>query len=115
MDPGDKRRDDSGELTASAGCHSHHRHAGLLGFLLGLLHFPLIFGVPLVPGDLVQAEQSVKDVADDDDGHWVLRRIEVGQGQSRMVESMLERAGLAHVDTIRDLAGIPRVVTGRAR
>ena len=41
--------------------------------------------------------------------------IEVGQGQSRMVESMLERAGLAHVDTIRDLAGIPRVVTGRAR
>jgi len=41
--------------------------------------------------------------------------IEVGQGQSRMVESMFERAGLGHVDTIRDLAGIPRVVTGRAR
>ena len=50
------------------------------GFLLGLLHFPLIFGVPLVPEDLVQAEQSVEDVADDDDGHRVLRRIEVGQG-----------------------------------
>jgi release factor glutamine methyltransferase len=41
--------------------------------------------------------------------------VEVGQGQSRTVESLFERAGLTHVDTTRDLAGIPRVVTGRGR
>jgi release factor glutamine methyltransferase len=41
--------------------------------------------------------------------------MEIGQGQSRTVEPLFERAGLTHVDTIRDLAGIPRVVTGRAR
>jgi release factor glutamine methyltransferase len=41
--------------------------------------------------------------------------IEVGQGQSRAVEGLYERAGFVHVETIRDLAGIPRVVTGRAR
>jgi len=41
--------------------------------------------------------------------------IEVGQGQSRAVESLFERAGFAQVEAIRDLAGIPRVVTGRAR
>jgi release factor glutamine methyltransferase len=40
--------------------------------------------------------------------------IEVGQGQSRTVESLFERSGFTHVETIRDLAGIPRVVTGRA-
>jgi release factor glutamine methyltransferase len=50
----------------------------------------------------------------------VLRRggllgVEVGQGQSRTVESLFERSSLTHVETIRDLAGIPRVVTGRAR
>ena len=48
----------------------------------------------------------------------VLRRggllgIEVGQGQSRDVEALFERAGLRSVATTRDLAGIPRVVTGR--
>jgi release factor glutamine methyltransferase len=41
--------------------------------------------------------------------------IEVGQGQARTVESLFERSGFTHVETIRDLAGIPRVVTGRAR
>jgi release factor glutamine methyltransferase len=41
--------------------------------------------------------------------------IEVGQGQSRSVESLFERSGFAQVEAIRDLAGIPRVVTGRAR
>jgi release factor glutamine methyltransferase len=41
--------------------------------------------------------------------------IEVGQGQSRAVESLFERSGFAQVEAIRDLAGIPRVVTGRAR
>ena len=39
--------------------------------------------------------------------------VEVGQGQSRSVEALFERAGFTHVETIRDLAGIPRVVTGR--
>ncbi len=39
--------------------------------------------------------------------------IEVGQGQARTVEGLFERAGLGHIETIRDLAGIPRVVTGR--
>jgi release factor glutamine methyltransferase len=39
--------------------------------------------------------------------------VEVGQGQSRTVESLFERSGFTHVETIRDLAGIPRVVTGR--
>jgi release factor glutamine methyltransferase len=48
----------------------------------------------------------------------VLRRrgvlaIEVGQGQSRDVEALFERAGLKGVETKRDLAGSPRVVTGR--
>jgi release factor glutamine methyltransferase len=48
----------------------------------------------------------------------VLRRggklgVEVGQGQSREVEALFERAGLRSVETKRDLAGIPRVVTGR--
>ena len=41
--------------------------------------------------------------------------VEVGQGQARTAESLFERSGFTHVDTIRDLAGIPRVVTGRAR
>jgi release factor glutamine methyltransferase len=41
--------------------------------------------------------------------------IEVGQGQSRTVESLFERAGFTQVEAIRDLAGMPRVVTGRAR
>lgn len=41
--------------------------------------------------------------------------IEVGQGQARTVESLFERSRFTHVETIRDLAGIPRVVTGRAR
>jgi release factor glutamine methyltransferase len=41
--------------------------------------------------------------------------IEVGQGQSRAVESLFERSGFTQVEAIRDLAGIPRVVTGRAR
>jgi release factor glutamine methyltransferase len=41
--------------------------------------------------------------------------IEVGQGQARTVESLFERSAFTHVETIRDLAGIPRVVTGRAR
>ena len=41
--------------------------------------------------------------------------IEVGQGQSRAVESLFERSGFTQVEAIRDLAGIPRVVTGRVR
>jgi release factor glutamine methyltransferase len=41
--------------------------------------------------------------------------IEVGQGQARTVESLFERSGFTQVEAIRDLAGIPRVVTGRAR
>jgi release factor glutamine methyltransferase len=40
--------------------------------------------------------------------------IEVGQGQSRNVEALFERSGFTQVESIRDLAGIPRVVTGRA-
>jgi release factor glutamine methyltransferase len=40
--------------------------------------------------------------------------VEVGQGQSRTVESLFERAGFTRVETIRDLAGMPRVITGRA-
>lgn len=39
--------------------------------------------------------------------------VEVGQGQSRSVEALFERAGFSHVEAIRDLAGIPRVVKGR--
>jgi release factor glutamine methyltransferase len=39
--------------------------------------------------------------------------VEVGQGQARMVEGLLERSRFSHVETIRDLAGIPRIVTGR--
>jgi release factor glutamine methyltransferase len=39
--------------------------------------------------------------------------IEIGQGQSRTVETLFERAGFSRVETIRDLAGMPRVVTGR--
>jgi release factor glutamine methyltransferase len=39
--------------------------------------------------------------------------VEIGQGQSRTVESLFERAGFTRVETIRDLAGMPRVVTGR--
>jgi release factor glutamine methyltransferase len=39
--------------------------------------------------------------------------VEVGQGQSRAVETLFERAGLRSVETDRDLAGIPRVVRGR--
>jgi release factor glutamine methyltransferase len=41
--------------------------------------------------------------------------VEVGQGQARVVEGLFERSRFTHVETIRDLAGIPRVVTGRAR
>jgi release factor glutamine methyltransferase len=41
--------------------------------------------------------------------------VEVGQGQARAVEGLFERAHLTHVETIRDFAGIPRVVTGRGR
>jgi release factor glutamine methyltransferase len=40
--------------------------------------------------------------------------VEIGQGQSRTVEALFERSGFNHVEAIRDLAGIPRVVTGRA-
>jgi release factor glutamine methyltransferase len=39
--------------------------------------------------------------------------IEVGQGQSRAVETLFERSGMRGVETERDLAGIPRVVKGR--
>jgi release factor glutamine methyltransferase len=39
--------------------------------------------------------------------------VEIGQGQSRTVESLFERAGFMRVETIRDLAGMPRVVRGR--
>jgi release factor glutamine methyltransferase len=39
--------------------------------------------------------------------------VEIGQGQSRNVEALFERAGFKNVETIRDLAGMPRVVTGR--
>ena len=42
-----------------------------------------------------------------------LLAVEVGQGQSRAVEGMFEKAGLRAVETDRDLAGIPRVVRGR--
>jgi release factor glutamine methyltransferase len=41
--------------------------------------------------------------------------VEVGQGQARAVEGLFERSRFTHVEAIRDLAGIPRVVTGRAR
>jgi release factor glutamine methyltransferase len=41
--------------------------------------------------------------------------IEVGQGQSRAVEHLFERSRFRDVETTRDLAGIPRVVRGRAR
>jgi methylase of polypeptide subunit release factors len=41
--------------------------------------------------------------------------VEIRQGQSRAVETLFERAGFSHVEVIRDLARIPRVVTGRAR
>jgi release factor glutamine methyltransferase len=41
--------------------------------------------------------------------------VEVGQGQSRSVEGLFERSGFGRVEAIRDLAGVPRVVTGRAR
>jgi release factor glutamine methyltransferase len=39
--------------------------------------------------------------------------VEVGQGQARSVEALFERARFTRVETIRDLAGIPRVVKGR--
>jgi release factor glutamine methyltransferase len=39
--------------------------------------------------------------------------MEVGQGQSRAVETLFERSGLRLLETQRDLAGIPRVVRGR--
>jgi release factor glutamine methyltransferase len=39
--------------------------------------------------------------------------VEIGQGQSRAVEALFEKAGLRSIATKRDLAGIPRVVTGR--
>jgi release factor glutamine methyltransferase len=39
--------------------------------------------------------------------------VEVGQGQSRAVEALFEKARLRSVETTRDLAGIPRVVKGR--
>ncbi len=42
-----------------------------------------------------------------------LLAVEVGQGQSRAVETFFEKAGLRAVGTDRDLAGIPRVVKGR--
>jgi release factor glutamine methyltransferase len=42
-----------------------------------------------------------------------LLAVEVGQGQSRAVEALFEKAGLRSVETDRDLAGIPRVVRGR--
>jgi release factor glutamine methyltransferase len=41
--------------------------------------------------------------------------VEVGQGQSRAVEALFERTGFTRVEALRDLAGIPRVVKGRAR
>ena len=42
-----------------------------------------------------------------------LLALEVGQGQSRAVETLFERSGLRLAETQRDLAGIPRVVRGR--
>src|SRR5919201_1970939 len=42
-----------------------------------------------------------------------LLALEVGQGQSRAVEAIFERAGLRLLETQRDLARIPRVVRGR--
>jgi release factor glutamine methyltransferase len=39
--------------------------------------------------------------------------VEIGQGQSRAVETLFEKAGFRAIQTKRDLAGIPRVVTGR--
>ncbi len=39
--------------------------------------------------------------------------VEVGQGQSRAVETLFERSGLRLLETQRDLAQIPRVVRGR--
>jgi release factor glutamine methyltransferase len=39
--------------------------------------------------------------------------VEIGQGHSRAVEGLFEKAGLRSIGTKRDLAGIPRVVTGR--
>jgi release factor glutamine methyltransferase len=46
-------------------------------------------------------------------GRGGMLAVEVGQGQSRAVEALFERAGLRAVETDRDLAGIPRVVRGR--
>jgi release factor glutamine methyltransferase len=42
-----------------------------------------------------------------------LLALEVGQGQSRAVETLFERSELRLLETQRDLAGIPRVVRGR--
>jgi len=39
--------------------------------------------------------------------------VEVGAGQARRVEALLEAAGFRHERTIPDYAGIPRVVIGR--
>ena len=40
--------------------------------------------------------------------------LEVGAGQAPAVAELVERAGFGSVETRRDLAGIERVVTGRA-
>ncbi len=41
--------------------------------------------------------------------------VEVGRGQDRAVAGLMAAAGLAGVETRRDLAGVERVVTARAR
>ena len=41
------------------------------------------------------------------------RRFEVGAGQAAAVAGLLREAGFADVETVRDLAGIERVVVGR--
>jgi release factor glutamine methyltransferase len=56
-----------------------------------------------VIGPLVQAAAGVPFVA-----------LEVGAGQARRVEGLMHAAGFAAVGTHRDLAGIERVVVGRA-
>ncbi|MBO5929626.1 MAG: peptide chain release factor N(5)-glutamine methyltransferase [Clostridia bacterium] len=52
--------------------------------------------------------------------HWTQRlkpngfiAVEVGIGQSDTVESLFRNAGLHHVCSVKDFAGIPRVVFGR--
>lgn len=46
-----------------------------------------------------------------DPGGWLA--LEVGVGQARAVESLMERRGLENLAALPDLAGVERVVTGR--